>query len=151
MPISIEATATSTASPEAIFRHVAVAEAWNVWGRLPGKARRERPGVGEPDGVGAVRAIWPAREEVVAYDPPRHYAYRLLRGLPVREYRADVRLESRDGGGTLVRWQGRVEPLIPGTAPLIRRLFTRVLTRLATGVAAHSTTCGPDCPAYSAP
>ncbi|MEU5883732.1 SRPBCC family protein [Spirillospora sp. NPDC047279] len=146
MPYEIEATAVSSAPPEEIFKHLAVAEAWSEWGRFPSKARRERAGTDTPNGVGAVRAIGPAREEVVAYDPPRHYAYVATAGLPVRDYRADVTLEPQ-GSNTLIRWKASFEPKIPGSAPAVRFVINRLLTSFSRRVARHSERCEPGCPA----
>ncbi|GAA3966140.1 hypothetical protein GCM10023085_55760 [Actinomadura viridis] len=145
-PYTIVGEAVAYADAEVIFKHVAVAEAWNEWGSFPVRARRERAGEPTPNGVGAVRAIPPARERVVAYDPPRHYAYIALSGLPVREYRADVTLRP-NGTKTLIRWEGRFEPRYPGTGPLLSAFLSRMLGSFARRVAHHSAHCEPGCPA----
>jgi hypothetical protein len=149
MPYSIEIAATSAAPPEVVFEHLAVAEAWGVWARFPAKPVREREGETTPNGEGAIRRIWPAREQVVAYDPPGHYSYIALSGLPIKDYRADVTFTPQPGGGgTAIRWQGRFEPKIPGSGPLIRLFLVQMLGRFARGVARHSERCEPGCPAY---
>ncbi|MGI8328628.1 SRPBCC family protein [Actinomadura scrupuli] len=148
MPYSIEINATSAAPPEVLFEHLAVAEAWGVWARFPVKPVRERAGDPVPDGEGAIRRIWPAREQVVAYDPPGHYSYIALSGLPIKDYRADVTFTARPDGGTALRWQGRFEPRIPGTGPLFRLFLTRMLGGFARGVAEHCERCEPGCPAH---
>ncbi|MFC5747123.1 SRPBCC family protein [Actinomadura rugatobispora] len=145
-PYTVECSATSRADPEVIFKHLAVAEAWSEWGSFPSRARRERAGAPTPNGIGAVRAIPPAREQVVEYDPPRHYAYVALSGLPVKEYRADVTLVPR-GLETLIRWEGSFEPRYAGTGGLIRVLLNRALSSFARRVAHHSEHCEPGCPA----
>ena len=58
------------------------------------------------------------REKIVVFEPPSHHAYTLLSGNPVRNYRADVRL-TPDGNGTLIRWGGTFEPIVPGTGPVL--------------------------------
>ena len=148
MPYSIEINTTSAAPPEVLFEHLAVAEAWGVWARFPVKPVRERAGDSAPNGEGAIRRIWPAREQVVAYDPPGHYSYIALSGLPIKDYRADVTFAAQPDGGTALRWQGRFEPRIPGTGPLIRLFLTRMLGGFARGVARHSERCEPGCPAH---
>ena len=45
-----------------------------------------------------------------------------LRGQPVRNYRADVRL-TPDGAGTLIVWGATFEPLIPGTGRLLSAVW----------------------------
>jgi hypothetical protein len=148
MPYSIEVNTTSGAPPEVVFEHLAVAEAWGVWARFPIKPVRERAGSSTPNGEGAIRRIWPAREQVVAYDPPGHYSYIALSGLPVKNYRSDVTLAPRPGGGTILGWQGRFEPKIPASGPLLRLLLVRLLGGFAERVARHSERCEPGCPAY---
>jgi hypothetical protein len=78
-----------------------------------------------------------SREEIVAYDPPHHLAYTILSGLPVRDYRADVRLEP-DGAGTRIVWGGTFVPKLPGTSAVLRLFlvttigsFSRRLARYA--------------------
>jgi hypothetical protein len=67
-----------------------------------------RDGDTTPDGVGALRRFRRSRrvhtEEVVAFDAPRRLAYEVREGLPVRDYHAEVTLESI-GGGTRIRWE----------------------------------------------
>ena len=88
------------------------ATAWSRWSRIP-RAEREREGVPAPDGVGSIRSLGPkrfaSREEVVVFEPPIHFAYILLSGLPVQRYRADVEL-SADGGGTRITWRASFVP-----------------------------------------
>ncbi|WP_019632426.1 SRPBCC family protein [Actinomadura atramentaria] len=146
MTQTFETSAVSTAPAEVIFKHLAVAEAWNAWGRFPTKARRERPGDGTPNGVGAVRKIWPARERVVDFDPPSHYAYVALAGLPLKSYRSDVYLEPR-AGNTRIRWAAEFEPKVPGSAPVARFLVDRLLTSFVRRLARHVEHCPQDCPA----
>jgi hypothetical protein len=148
MPFTVDVSATSPASPDVIFRHLAVAEAWTVWGRLPRPMRavRERAGDKEPDGVGAIRRIRVVREEVVAYDPPHLYAYVALAGLPFDDYRADVTLAADDE--TTIRWQARFERRIPGTGPALRLFATWILRTLARRLAKHAERCEPGCPAH---
>jgi hypothetical protein len=145
-PYAIGATATSRADAEVIFKHLAVAEAWSEWGSFPSRARRERAGAPTPNGVGAIRAIPPAREEVVEYDPPHHYAYVAISGLPLKQYRADVTLITR-GLDTLIRWDATFEPRYASTGPLVRIFLDRMVRSFARRVAHHSEHCEPGCPA----
>ena len=84
------------------------APGWPRWTRIP-KATYEREGDPAPHGVGAIRRMGAgrmvSREEVVAYEAPHHFAYSLHSGLPLRGYRADVRLAA-DGSGTAIEWSG---------------------------------------------
>jgi hypothetical protein len=79
------------------------------------------------------------REEIVAYEPPTHLAYTIVRGQPVRNYRADVTL-TRDGDDTVITWAGTFDPLIPGTGMVLTVFFRRIITRFANGLADHAAT-----------
>jgi hypothetical protein len=137
-----EASAHSTASAEAIWPLVGQATRWKEWAWMT-RTDLLRQGDPPPDGVGALRrfAFGPggSQEEVVAWDPPHHLGYVVVRGLPVRDYRADVHLDE-DGTGTVVTWRCRVEPLVPGTGGALRVVlramvggFARRLCRYADG------------------
>lgn len=145
-PYTVGAVATSRADAEMIFKHLVVAEAWGEWGSFPSRARRERAGDRSPNGVGAIRAIPPAREQVVEYDPPHRYAYVALSGLPLKEYRAEVNLEPR-GPETVIRWDAVFEPRYAGTGPLMRRFLDRMLASFCRRVAEHCEHCEPGCAA----
>ena len=79
------------------------------------------------------------REEIVAYEPPTHLAYTIVRGQPVRNYRADVTL-TPDRNGTVIAWAGTFDPLIPGTGKLVTGFFRRIITRFANGLADDAAT-----------
>ncbi|WP_243719302.1 SRPBCC family protein [Actinomadura sp. KC06] len=145
----IQATFTTTATPEDVFRHLVVPEAWAAWGRFPTGAKQGREGDTTRYGIGAVRVLWPVREQTVVYEPSTHYAYVALSGLPVRRYRGDVHLEARDPG-THVRWLAEFEPLIPGTRPLLRLWYRLMLPAFARWLPAHLEKCPPGCPARRA-
>lgn len=148
MPQTASATITTTASPETVFKHLAVAEAWPKWMRLPVKARRAVNGTPDLDGAGAVRAIFPVKEKVVAYEPNSHYAYMMISPSPMKNYRADVRLTPKDGG-TLIEYSAQADPLIPGSAKVVAaslRFATKTLSEL---LAKHAARCAPGCPGHA--
>jgi hypothetical protein len=153
VPFTVAVSATSAASPDVVFRHLAIAEAWTVWGRLPRPMRavRERAGTDVPDGAGAVRRIGPVREETVTYDPPRQFGYVMRNWAPFTGYRSDVHLTETDGGGTAIRWQASMHPKIPATGPPLRAISSALLGMLAKRVAAHAERCRPGCPAHQSP
>lgn len=109
-------------APEVIWPLLADAEQWKKWSFLT-RSHLVRPGRPDPDGVGAQRrlAVGPfgSVEEVVVFEPPRHFAYESRRGIPVRSYRADVLLEPDPAGGTHIVWSGALRPLVPGTGGLV--------------------------------
>ena len=118
------------ASPEEVWKAVSDHGSYRDWTVLT-RSRLEEEGHPHRDGVGALRFLGVgsagARERVVAFDPPRHLAYRLERGAPVRDYEADVRLEAAPGGGTDLVWSGSFRSAPPGTAWFFERMFRGVV------------------------
>lgn len=120
--------ASATASPERVFEILADIPNWQRWaGPFVRHSYLDHPGQPERMGIGAVRKlgsapIW-SYEEITAFEPPTYLAYELRSGLPIRDYRADVRLSPLAAGGTALRWEGRFGHAPPGTA----RLFTAML------------------------
>ena len=128
----------SPAPIEAVWHLLSTVETWPTWS-LHRVARLERPGSPTPDGLGAIRVLGRSarkvnREEVVAFDPPTHFAYRLLSGLAVDDYRADVRLAPDDAGGTRITWESRFGKGGP-TAPFYRVLVRWVVARWSADLA----------------
>jgi len=113
---------------------------WSEWSFLD-RAELVRPGSPVPEGVGAVRRFTRygvgSTEEVVAYDPPHHLGYAILKGFPVRHYRADVRCAA-EGSGTLVTWSGRFDELLPGTGRVLVLVLEQMVGRFATAVCAYA-------------
>jgi hypothetical protein len=132
--------ARSTAPVEVVWPLLGEAARWRDWSFLTASGL-ERAGTPEPDGVGAVRRFTRygvgSREEVVAWDPPRHLGYRILSGFPVRDYRADVTLEAA-GTGTRIEWAGSYTPRWPGTGPLLQAVLVRMMQRFADAVARYA-------------
>jgi hypothetical protein len=143
---SYEVTGHSTAATEQVFDLLADGAGWSRWaGPMIVKSWWEREGTPAPGGVGAIRALGMnrvgSREEIVAYDPPTHMAYTILSGLPVRDYRADVRL-TPDGGGTRISWSGTFTPKVPGTGPLLRLFLLTTIGSFVRRLAKHAATEG---------
>lgn len=80
------------------------------------KAELEREGEPAPNGVGAIRRLSaagpPLREEVLAYEEPTRFSYKLLSGLPVRDHIGTVEL-TPSAGGTRVVYAVRTHPTVP--------------------------------------
>ena len=130
----------SEAPVEDVWPLLGEAARWRDWSFLTASGL-EREGTPAPDGVGAVRKFSRfgvgSREEVLAWDPPHHLAYRILSGFPVRDYRADVTLEETDGG-TRIEWAGSYEPKVPGTGRLLQAVLPRMMQRFADDVARYA-------------
>ena len=136
-----EFTVQCGAPPDVVFEVLADATHWKDWaGTTVGVSEWDREGVPAPGGVGAVRKLGRppafALEQILEYDPPRHLAYTIVRGLPVRGYHADIDLLPTTTGGTTIRWAGAFEPKIPGTGAL----FAATLHRIVHGYAAAAAT-----------
>ena len=137
---SYRVTAVTSAPVEVVWPLLGEARRWSDWSFLS-RTVLEREGSPHPDGVGAVRRFTRfgvgSREEVLAWDPPGHLAYRILSGFPVRDYRADVTLVP-EGGGTRIDWAGTYEPRWPGTGPLLSAVLPHMMQRFADGVARYA-------------
>jgi uncharacterized protein YndB with AHSA1/START domain len=111
---------------------------YSAWNPFP-QAELEREGETSPNGVGAIRFLGAgpagAREQMLAHEPPRHLAYTILSGVPVRNYRADVVLTETADGGTDIRWTGGFESAPPGLARVLRGFLDQTLRGLATRLA----------------
>jgi hypothetical protein len=99
------------------------------------------PGTDDPNGVGSVRRLTRGRvvgfDKVVELVADRRFSYQHLRGLPVRDYRADVDLEPVDGG-TRIHWHATFRSKTPGTGWLLRITLGRFLREITDGLAAHA-------------
>ena len=89
----------------------------------------EREGEPAPDGVGAIRVLTsvgpPLREEVIAYEPPARFAYKLLSGAPLRDHVGTVELSAGADGGTRVVYAVRTTPTLPLVGPLVVAVVRR--------------------------
>ncbi|MDQ7909644.1 SRPBCC family protein [Phytohabitans sp. ZYX-F-186] len=102
----IDVTVRSEADADAVYRLLVDGATWPAWSGL-GSFELERADPAGGEGVGAVRIFrtWPFtnHEEIVEAVPGRRFSYRLLSGMALNDYRADVDL-TPDGDGTLIRW-----------------------------------------------
>ena len=119
-----------SATAETAFDVLRDSAGWPSWSAAR-HASLEREGSPTPDGVGAIRRFrtgpFGSREEVVAFDPPTHFAYLLLEGIPVRDYRADVTITPTQSGCTIA-WHSTFHRKFPGWGAATRvvlKLFLR--------------------------
>src|SRR4051812_41242470 len=117
------AKAHSAAPREAVWRLVSDRSDSAMWGDWK-ETRLEREGARPPDGVGAIRVLVSrqrglngkpvvSREEVVTYDPPERLQYKLLAGLPLRDYVGTITLAEAGDGGTDITWGSQFDTKIP--------------------------------------
>jgi uncharacterized protein YndB with AHSA1/START domain len=129
-------TRTTTAPIETVFdaltNHRAIAD--YVWAVR--RSTLDREGTPAPNGVGAVRrleALGPAIvEEIIEYQRPTGYAYKMVSGAPVRDHVGTVALREV-GTGTEVSWHLRSTPKIPGFDWLLSPVLKRVIGELLNG------------------
>jgi hypothetical protein len=134
--VLIKVDATTTMPPEAVFARVVDGRQWPERSPL-GSFELERPGDDEPEGVGAIRVFrtgpFTSRELIVERVQDRRFAYTLLSGLPIRDYRAQVDLVPA-GTGTELHWRSSFEPKYPGTGPILRLMIKRTIEPLVEGL-----------------
>ena len=123
----VQAQGHSTADREAVWRVVADAPGWSGWGAWR-KSELQREGDPQPGGLGAIKALTSETrrpvvsvEEVTVFEPPARFGYRLLSGLPLKGYEAQITLAEAPGGGTDITWASQFDPKIPLTGGMFRR------------------------------
>jgi uncharacterized protein YndB with AHSA1/START domain len=98
----------------------------------------EQEGDPAPNGVGAIRRLSlvgpPLREQVTAFEPSRHFAYKLLSGLPVRDHVGDVRLE-QTGAGTHMTYHVTSRGKLKASEPVLELVLKQAIGQLVAGVA----------------
>lgn len=105
------------------------------------KIELEREGDPPPNGVGAIRVLHlvgpPVREEIIAFEPPRRFAYRLLSGAPVKDHVGTVELEPA-GKGTRMSYVLQTTPKVPLVGFGVVALMRNIVDGIAAGIAAES-------------
>jgi uncharacterized protein YndB with AHSA1/START domain len=105
------------------------------------KAELEREGEPEPNGLGAIRVLTaagpPMREEVIAYERPNRFSYKLLSGLPFRDHVGTVELTELDQG-TQVIYAVHTTPTVPVGGFVAMAVLKQAIKQLLGGVAKES-------------
>jgi uncharacterized protein YndB with AHSA1/START domain len=134
--IEFTLTRTSTASIETVFDamtdHRGIAD--YMWACR--RSTLDREGTPAPNGVGAIRRLVaigpPFVEEVIEYQRPTRYAYKMLSGAPTRDHIGTIELRQA-GTGTEVSWHLRSTLKIPGVDRLMLPVFKKVIDELLKG------------------
>jgi uncharacterized protein YndB with AHSA1/START domain len=139
--LHVEAEQIAAAAPEAVWALVSDATTYPRWGPWSEAAYRS-PGDASPRGLGAVYWLRSAHrygltrpvstEKIIDLDEGRHLAYTVIRGIPVRNYRADITLTPA-ADGTHVRWAASWDNTLAGR--LVHRSLRRLYPDLVAGLA----------------
>src|SRR3954453_22609864 len=80
------------------------------------RSELEREGKPSPNGAGAIRVLGsvgpPLREEILTYENPHRFSYKLLSGLPVRDHVGTVELTPGEEGTKMI-YAVRTMPTLP--------------------------------------
>jgi hypothetical protein len=139
--LSFTRTAHAAAPVEVVWPLVGEAARWKEWSFLT-RSGLERKGDPAPDGVGALRRFTVlgigSTEEVVVWSPPTRLGYSIVKGFPVRHYRADVTLAPGAGGGTDITWAVTFDPLFRGAGTVTRAVLQLLIGQFARAVARYA-------------
>jgi uncharacterized protein YndB with AHSA1/START domain len=101
------------------------------------KSELEKEGDPATNGLGAVRKLTlvgpPIIEEVVGYERPGYFAYKAIKGLPVKEHLGEVRLAETGNDATHVSYTVSYTPSIPG--PAVGLILKQAISGLLRGIA----------------
>ena len=115
-PWHVEAEGTCRADPEAVWSLVSDATTYAQWGPWDASGY-ERSGDESAHGVGAIQWFRTGRrtsvERVLEIEECRRLVYTVIRGIPVRNYRAEVTL-TPTSAGTHIRWEGNWDTTLLG-------------------------------------
>ena len=132
--LQVEAEGLAQAAPETVWELVADADSYQRWGPWSASGY-ESPGDHAGDGAGVIRWMRYGRtttvERVVESIPAKRLAYTVVKGLPVRNYRADVTL-TPEGAGTRIRWSASWDRTLSGRIVhhTLRTLYPDIMRRL---------------------
>src|SRR5947208_5293327 len=103
----IDVRATSAAGPSAVWALLAEPSTWSEWGAW--KTAGPVPPGSPERGVGSRRRFatrgTKSLEEVTVFEPGSRLGYKLISGLPLRDYTGEVTLTPLPAGGTEIRWR----------------------------------------------
>jgi uncharacterized protein YndB with AHSA1/START domain len=134
--IEFTLTRTSTAPIETVFDALTDHRRFANYVWPIRRSTLDREGTPAPNGVGAVRRLEiagpPLVEEIIDFQRPSRYAYKLVSGAPVRDHVGTIELRE-NGTGTEVTWHLRSTPTIPGLGPLLTPVLKTALGQLLSG------------------
>jgi len=131
--LHVEAEGVTRAAPEAVWELVANADRYHQWG--PWSASGYQSPDDHADRPGVIRWMRYGRtttvEKVLEAEKGRQLMYTVVKGIPVRNYRAEVTL-SPVGEGTHIRWTASWDRTLPGRIvhSRLRAIYPDVVRRL---------------------
>lgn len=133
--LSVEAAGATVAAPEIVWSLVSDANTYPRWG--PWSAGGYKPPADGPSRRGSVQWFRYGRrttsvEEVLQVEEPRRVTYRVVTGLPVKNYQAEVTLTPIASGGTSIRWAATWDKTFLGKVVRwkLRRLYPEIVSAL---------------------
>jgi len=138
---TLDFSRTVAAPPEIVWEVVADLRGMSNYTRFR-KVEIEREGDPPPNGLGAIRKLYlvgpPVREEIIAFEPPRRFAYRMLSGAPTKDHVGTIELSPAGEGSTRMSYVLETAGKIPGTTFAIKALMNNVVEGIAAGIAAEA-------------
>lgn len=145
--LRVEAEGVAHASPEAVWELVANADSYSEWGPWNASGY-ENLGAQPPDRAGVIRWMRYGRtttvEKVLESERARRLVYTVVKGIPVRNYRAEVTL-SPEGEGTHIRWTASWDRTLSGRIVhrTLRTLYPDIVARLIAAAGRRSVPTQP--------
>ncbi len=137
---TLDFSRTVAAPPETVWEVVADLRGMSEYTRFR-KVELEREGEPPPNGVGAIRVLHlvgpPVREEIITFDPPRRFAYRMLSGAPVKDHVGTIELTPA-GAGTRMSYVLETTPRIPIVGFSVVALMRQIVEGIAAGIASEA-------------
>lgn len=137
---TLDFSRTIAAPPETVFEVATDHRAMPRFTRFRG-VELEREGDPAPNGLGAIRVLHligpPVREEVVAYEPPHRFSYRMLSGAPVRDHVGVIELTAVEAGARM-SYLLETTPAVPVGGFAVIALMRSIVENIAAGIATES-------------
>jgi uncharacterized protein YndB with AHSA1/START domain len=144
--LHVEAEGVARAAPEAVWELVSNASRYCQWGPWSASGY-DSPGDEARDGAGAVRWMRYGRtttvERVLAAEKARRLVYTVVKGIPVRNYRAEVTLRPV-AEGTHVQWSADWDRTLAGR--IVHRKLSTLYPEVVGRLIAAASRMAPDSP-----
>ena len=143
--LHVEAEGVARAAPQLVWELVANADGYCQWGPWSASGYHSP---GDQDGVGAIRWFRYGHtttvERVLESEPGRRMVYTVVKGIPVRNYRAEVTLRPR-GQGTHIRWSASWDRTLGGRIVhrRLRSFYPDIVSRVIAAADQAAAAAGP--------